>query len=500
MLEHLGTLALDAHDPPGAVLDGVSTFAIARDGRFACLPSRSSVDIGRAALTILSADGLLERRVDLTALTDRDGLWADVAWDGAGRVLVLRVPLGAGLSPRLWAVDPRNGEVTEIPIPAHPERFDHSVIGMPDGFALLRGEDVFAFELDGTPRWSSPLRQGRSSADGATVLADGRIALLDRSPGGVQILGHDGATGPYIRLAPSPRYARSITAVPDGFLIVDPVDDDVAIHAFDAGGKRLSHYVPRRASGRPIGRPEPRIDAEGRVWVEDGHSLLRLDENGVVDRVIGDPKRVGGVTAVALGPDDRIHALSEHSGVVHVLAPSGELLHRCIPRADDVPAEVSLASLTVEHDGRVLVDHSRDGDGHLAFSPQGDFEGRERVAVEGNSWHALPGGGLLVLGWGKAWLLRDGERTVIERGRDGAWLRSVGDASVAPDGSFILACSPNLFEAPAEAQSAIKSPYRLHVSRRTARRGCPSRSPGMYSHPPASPGTAAASRSRCAVV
>jgi hypothetical protein len=188
------------------------------------------------------------------------------------------------------------------------------------------------------------------------------------------------------------------------------------------------------------------VAADGSLWTSDGQSLLLLDRTGVVQRVLGatpEADVLGHVERLVLGPADRLYAADRRTGCVHVFDTSGQRLHVCKPHAEDFDGELSLPSLTVNDAGEVFL--AEDGSkGFVRFDASGERRGLARLALDqvSQEWYAQPGTGRTwVVGYDALFLV-GADRTVVRsivRAPDGTWLREMGPAGVASDGSIALA-------------------------------------------------------------
>ena len=215
----------------------------------------------------------------------------------------------------------------------------------------------------------------------------------------------------------------------------------------DGSARIVAEFEPRYADGQTF-KIVSGVQAapDGSLWTSDGQALLRLDANGVATTVLGLPPssdELCEIDLLALGPDDRIHAVDARTGTVHVFAPDGRRLHACCPEPRDFdfggePMDfLGFSSLTVDEDGAVLLDgllFSADGT-RVGFSPSPSVDGAPRAhlrrGAEG-SWFI--GGKEILLVAGDGTLVRK-----IKHTPDGLSIRAPGPCAVASDGSLALA-------------------------------------------------------------
>jgi hypothetical protein len=439
-LEHLGTIDLSAVASRSPIHD-VLRFALDDHGRIGFV--RNSPPNGH--FVRVDADGQNVRQVSLPLVDESEWLTHELAWSSGDR-WILSACLEYGRENTFWLLDAASGELT--PQGGFRGGEIESLAAFPDGgFAASTGR-VFVFDAEGKPSttWRNDLRESGESLD---VLSTGELVLMSEGGDGLTFLSREGELLGKLELSRAwgrePNYLSSVHADLDGGVIVHDHNGKPPIVHMKRDGTVVAEFQPRHPDGRTfLIRRGVRAAPDGSCWASDGQALLQLGADGVVQRVLGpspDPSELGKIARIAIGPGDRIHALDPRTGAVHVFAPDGQRLHVCEPEAQDFEKELMLPSLSVDDSGDVLVD----GLGFAADGTRLGFLAWPKAGLRlGSSpdFHARRGAkGAWVVGYEQLHLVAaDGtiERT-IERGSDGSWLRELGTAAVAPDGSFALA-------------------------------------------------------------
>lgn len=202
--------------------------------------------------------------------------------------------------------------------------------------------------------------------------------------------------------------------------------------------------APEEEVGPPKNFPELKSPKLGEF------QLLRPDNQPLV-----------GLSAFALGPDDKIHALDSKTGEVLVFDRNGKFHHLCKPGKDH-PVETGWygASLTVDHQGEVFV---KLGDRQTAdqesakpnpekgrflhFTADGAFQEvmpASSPANDSQKWYAHPkSGDFIITDYTPIVRLvrRDScmsQVVSLTHRPDGQWLDSIDDVAFAPDGTIAV--------------------------------------------------------------
>ncbi|MBI2841520.1 MAG: hypothetical protein HYX75_24655 [Acidobacteria bacterium] len=328
-------------------------------------------------------------------------------------------------------------------------------------------EEILSFGKDGTRRWSLSARstQNRRATEGGpstesyllspkdlTVTATGEIAVLDVIMHNIQFYDSDGGHVRTIDLGSAwgrePSYPTDIAADADGGVTVHDFEGPKPLVRMRADGGVQSEIQPSYTNGRPIALSAGfNISPDDRIWVSDGRTIMRLSDEGIVDKILGEPPAsplLGSIAQVVADRSGRLYALDSETGVVHVFDHSGLPLRTCEPAAADLPGKLSWASLAVSDEGHVYLNsekHSRDRYMHFDSNGkrrddwrfQGDESRRELIGSIGNDR-------LLMLAYDKIYIVDGSGKAIrtIEKQPDGRWLGHLQSASVAPDGSFAV--------------------------------------------------------------
>jgi len=201
----------------------------------------------------------------------------------------------------------------------------------------------------------------------------------------------------------------------------------------------------RSSDGGKVRFHSLRSDRHGRFWGRTTAGLVRFDDEGRVDRILGDDpstdslRRVGLVHVDARGTT---YALSAGSGILAVIGTDGKRLrtHRLLAGDYEYGPCGFETRLVTDADGSVLygegatlsVVFGRDGgatrlrDGrHDAPAPLLLFQPKRDRA-----WHVS---GTLTLAQRNGTPLK-----IIEKDAQGRWLTFMGPGAVAPDGSIAI--------------------------------------------------------------
>lgn len=464
-LAHLGTIDLSTTASRSPIHD-VLRFALDDQGRIGFV--RNSPPNGH--FVRVDADGQNVREISLPP-EEADWCTNELAWSSGDRWI-----LTASLDDRenkAWLVDASSGELTSLGGFRRGEI--ESLAAFPDGGFVASTGRVFVFDAEGKPSstWRNEVREGGQSVD---ILSTGELVLMSEGGDDLTFQSREGKFLGKLDLRQawgrSPNYLSSVHADLDGGMIVHDFRGTPPVVRMKRDGTVVAQFQPRHPDGQTfLIRGGVRAAPDGTCWTSDGQALLQLGADGVVRRALGpspDPGELGRIARVAIGPGDRIHALDPRTGGVHVFTPDGRRLHVCRPDVGDFESELMLPSLSVDDSGDVLVDG-------LSFAADGTrigFLAWPKAGLQlGSSpdFHARRGTkGAWVVGYEQLLLVTaDGtiERT-IERASDGSWLRELGTAAVAPDGSFALTTGLGtrkypglkLFSATGEALRTIMPP------------------------------------------
>jgi sugar lactone lactonase YvrE len=437
----------------------VAEFLIDGRGRLVFLREE---DGGGASLVIVDQQGTRLREVKLPAAAlygyDR---WPQFAWTGGDRFVVTNSGHGVNAKAAAWCVDAAAGEVKRIPDFECPAI--DKVVGLRDGrFVVLATErskytsstTAYMYDDCGRRVWTLPHDDLTKpdhlfAPEAVAVTSGGEIAVLDVIRKDVAFFTRAGVYRTTLDLeSASGRrfgYPTKLLGDRDGGLIVGDGAGGRLVR-LSADGTVRQEVTPKYADGREsTWLHDVRVAPDGRLWTSDGYAILRLDQDGRIDRVLGelpDPRRLDHVEAVAVDGRGRILAMAGRTWAVHIFDAAGRPLHVCRPRPADFPDDAPAPVLTAKDTGDVYLSRNH-GRNYLHFSPDGKRLGFERLKPDDirERWLFQPGSTRRwELGDHKV-LLVDGAKgatRTITRRPDGRWLDDLRHAAVGRDGSLAV--------------------------------------------------------------
>lgn len=456
-LRHLGAIQLEPDDPPPPVRD-IIDFSFNSFGQIAML--RAEPD-GSRSLVLVETDGTLIDEFPLPPEAESANVFGlSLAWIDANRCIVAANTWddaeGNKRKPvlRVWIFDNE-----EQSFSLFIQRTDESLTGLTADrngqFVLVVQSDVSApakvyvitFDAAGREIWCHVpecdwLRNTSPPAvteEGLVIIpysTGSFVTVLDRygrflrydncekvfgeEGGRIESVASDGRGGMYLQFSMSP------------------------IWHVRSDWSYISKLWLRHPDNRAIRVPNNgvRVDPAGAVWVSDCHALLRLNEAGVVDRILGEPPdapALRNISTVAIDQVGTIYAVEDRDGAVHVFDAAGKRVRRMRPEPDDFKEE--WGELSVARDGTALL-------GGLEFSAGGDRVG-VRQAPDGLSGPDAFGARLLahpnsrrcwVAAQGSVHLLDENNKLVrtLLRHADGTWLDGIETAAVDADGKLAI--------------------------------------------------------------
>ena len=298
----------------------------------------------RATYVKLTVDGelLLERSIELPARA-RAGrpMWCKLS--GGAWITVVSEVTPDGRRERIVRIEPETGASREIDLPN--ERVSVlDVAAAPDGgFVVLTTErvdgnpaEILRFDRTGQHRWcvrELDLAEKLHSPSDVTVAEDGSVVVLSALNDEVIVLDEQGGFLYAVELdeiyGEVMGYPREVVA--DGRAGTF-VRNDHVLWRMGLDGERRGWLAPRFQDDSAIKVHHFHVAPDGTVWVTDGVQIMRLGAEGVVDRFIGGPLRVGDLTRPAYAGFDRlgrVHVLDWNTGAVHVFDRSGEQAFVC---------------------------------------------------------------------------------------------------------------------------------------------------------------------------
>ncbi|MFT5284616.1 MAG: hypothetical protein ACI8TQ_000773 [Planctomycetota bacterium] len=148
--------------------------------------------------------------------------------------------------------------------------------------------------------------------------------------------------------------------VDGGFVFVDM--GDPSVFRINREEKVVAKFIPSFTDNRYLSRIyDVQVAPNGKPWFSDTHAVLRLDDNGVVDKVIGrdfGDDHLISARDLQVGLDGLIYVANRKTGAIHVYDKNAALIRRITP-AWDVEEEVYISGLIgVDEGGAILVQAS----------------------------------------------------------------------------------------------------------------------------------------------
>jgi sugar lactone lactonase YvrE len=457
-LPYLGKIALEAGAPAVSPFRDIRALELDGEGRICFL--RSEAD-GPPALVLVGTNGAVQREIPIELMRGRTNAELSAfAWIGGERFVFAISGKGTGARAACAAADFATGAVTIF------EGLDcpriEQLAGYPEGGFVALTKDfkkytitdgLYGFDAAGRTEWKIEKSGYRGepgeliSPQDLTVDASGRIAVISTIRRNIQFYDRDGKFLHLLNLSNAwgrvPNYPTDVAADPRGGLIAYDFGGKPCIVRMDGEGAVVAQFDPAYPDGRTFAFHDGvRISPDGRYWTSDGHALLRLDESGVVDRVLGsamDYDRLEDIGRIAVDGADRIYIFSGRSRAVHVFGPDGARAFVC--RTD--PGDQVAGDLVPTGKGDLFLSSAERRSEYLHFSDSGERLGIEKLGL-GDYGEAIvfqpDTGNRWVAGFHDVTLVSPSGAVLrtISRRPDGCWLENPDGLSVAPDGSVAV--------------------------------------------------------------
>ncbi|MFY9232947.1 MAG: hypothetical protein WAO58_00635 [Fimbriimonadaceae bacterium] len=449
-LAYLGKTVIPERVPEmSPLLRDIDEFVMAGPGRIAFL-SRDDT-----SLVVVDYRGRVLSRVSLSSIPKGKESFSGLCWTGGNRFVVTRntyTPEAA----MAWRIDSASGSMKRLASFRAPGV--EAIAGFMDGgFVVIARKSIpyglettlTAYDLEGRQRWKKTEERSTGPNDppsylgmvnDVAVTSNGNVVVVDPGPSTVQVFSRNGK---FLRLTDltskvgESAYTSDVAAAANGGVTVLDFMGDPPILRLDAKGKLVARFAPKYADSRPIElRDAPQTDSNGRLWISDGFSMLRLAENGTVDRILGDranPTKLGGIGEMAVR-NGKIYCKDERTEAVHVYGLDGRRQVIASPRPTDFGSTgMSFDSMQITRDGHIYVWGAGEDIGFLHFAPSGKRVGidrfQENVATWGQPYR-----------WNRRSLYdRSGKLLLrLRRRPNNAWLESSGPYSEGEDGSLAL--------------------------------------------------------------
>lgn len=449
-LESLGSYSLAEQGPPRSAIRNARQFGFDGAGRIGFV--RRDQD-GAATFVRTGADGAAIVEIPVQASPDSKRSDWHAAWLKDDQWIVIGNSWEALPKHRACRIDAAARTSQEFPLGDCPDRISKLVSDRRGGFVVLvdgefTEDGVIAFDGEGRRRW----RVGRKHSGGdilmspedVAVATDGRVAVICSFHKLVQVFDSAGKHARRIDLKSAfkrePVYPSEIAADADGGFVVGDWQGAPPIFRITSGGRFVASLAPKYADGRAFSlHYGVQAAPDGRLWTTDGETLLRLDEKGIVDRVVGDapnPDALGESSFMAMDQRGFAYLVSDRTKAVHVFDSAGKFRHVCTPLPSDATTEFQLLSVTVDTGGEVFL--SATG-GYLRFSNEGKrLEIVDADPPLGESLQIRPDGQRWHTGY-KSIFLSGSDGTLlktIDRRPDRGWFGSVSRLAASPSGAL----------------------------------------------------------------
>ncbi len=276
------------------------------------------------------------------------------------------------------------------------------------------------------------------------------IAVLDNVRNVIQLFDVKGSFLRSVDLAKGwkrePNYPTHLAEDCDGGFVVYDFDAPNPLVRMDSHGGIRKECSPRFSDGLPVDVQDVQRSPDGRLWVSDGDVLLRLSDDGTVDRILGEEAAsdvIYQVECVAVDPNDCVYLGDHRTKTVHVFDAAGNKVGVCVPNPADLPQEGYIAHIAASGDGQVFVAVDREDGAYLRFDRQFNPAGIVQIALDtvAQQWQFQPAGPMCwVAGYEEVFLVKNLQQVVrkISRRPDRHWLEDASSLGVAPDGSVAV--------------------------------------------------------------
>jgi DNA-binding beta-propeller fold protein YncE len=462
-LQSLGAIELQRQAAADVPFDSVEAFDRDDRGRFGVLTMTDCDGNHAPQFVLVDANGKLLRRVAIDAPGRLCSLQFHAAWVGGDRWLITTNVLGDDPKASAAWLDVSTGKFTPL------EHFDvqdvKALRGTHDGgfialttthTAYSMQDSLLGFDKDGRQRWAIAEEHGNdktklSSAEAVTVTTDNEVVVLENISDELKVYDRNGAYRRTVNLTAAwgrkPNYPSGVAADADGGVFVFDFHGEPSIVHMNCDGAVLESFTPKFRDGRRFDvRDEVRQDRDKARWASDGRALLRLDAQGIVDRVIGnkpDFGALGDVAAFQITHDGKIYAVDQRTAAVHVFDTAGRRLAVCHPDPHDYAGEMRGTSLTIADSGDVFVERDDRRHDFVHYAADCRRVGVERADLDevAQHWHAVPGSSRRWIVAYQHLYLVDAQNSVkrsFARTADGHWVEAPGAAAIAPDGTMVV--------------------------------------------------------------
>lgn len=493
VLDHLGTIHLTSRMQRPSPIDVPSEYYFDSAGAIAFVRFVRGAD---PRFVRVSTDGriLSDLPLNLEGLDHEHRHWAVPI--GSGRWFIIQQKYGDASSTRAWRLDPTSGASERVPnfAPGEIEQVEPTpeggfVVRLRHSLTYTRQDGLERYDADGDRLWSRR-EQGYGQGidyDSVAALTDGRTIALGH-PDEITVFGNGGEVEQTWSISEiigaEPNYAADVYADLNGGFIFRDFDGSPPFYRIDADRKVVAKFAPRYTDGTPIPYGSPiRVAPDGAMWTHDRINLLRLGEDGVVDRVIGrdeDDDTMTACDALCVDGAGRIYAINPRTHAIHTFTTEGEELEDGVLRM--TPVDVASGTypdvLLARADGVLAlaateVDHSAEYRSSVVGSPSWTQTHQFRAFSLEDEFQSGP----LFLpnslsrwesGYQEVALIHEGAAPrFITRGFNNNWLNVIGAIAADRSGRLVVLagdglwsrgtrCTLNIYEADGTPLRGIK--------------------------------------------
>ncbi len=397
--------------------------------------------------------------IPLAIEPEKDSNWDGVAFVGANQFILTLSGLGIEAQAKAWKIDTKKKSLTRLPEFKSPAV--ECIAGGADGsFVVLACErskytmtdSVSKHDSNGRRLWTIPesyedFPKALFSPESLCVSDTGEVLVLDNIEKKVQVFHADGTYSRVIDLEEQwgrePNYPTEIASAPDHGLLVYDFQGSPSMVMMRASGAPKFSFDARLAKNSPplVPHSEPKMDAEGRVWMSDGDTILRLGTDGIVDRVLGevaDSETMGEIASVAIDREGNIAATSRRTRVVHQFDRNGVFQRTYM----DEPARgFSSDPVHFGANGDIYIKANEEYEASKVIRVSSDGVQREELQFAYGRVQPLGiTGSFLSEDRSSVSMIKQSGELVrkIERQPDGNWLEDVDGIKVARNGEFAV--------------------------------------------------------------
>ena len=399
--------------------------------------------------------------IPLVIESEEESSWGACSWISGDRFLLTRAGYGPEEMSRAWWVDTKERTVTQL------KDFDsppvERLIRFSDGgfvaLTTMRYKNtmthgLFGFDSNGRQIWkidtdSSDGPTELFSPEDMTVTPDDQVAVIDNIQNTLQIFNRSGKFIRNINLEEKwgrePNYLSGIAATEDGFLIHD-FNGKPPYVLTKVDGSVEGDFTMKLASGRLLDESRYSIAPNRRIWATDSEALFRINDAGVVDRILGnapDDKGLAKIAGSTVDQAGRLYVVDGRSAKILSFDSNGAQTGEYAPKVEDFRGALFDTSIAVSNSGSIMLYVG--GPVSLGRFVEFDSSGKQissiKLQLSTDKLYYQPGTNkMLAITYETAVLLGTDGAVIqeITRRPDDKWLVRPTRACFAPDGSFAV--------------------------------------------------------------